>query len=49
MWGSRLTLAHSMPWFGHTVQNTDTARDVWMAMLHISNGRYGVTCERTRN
>ena len=23
----RLTLAHSMPWFGHTVQNRDTAID----------------------
>src|SRR6516165_4665898 len=33
------TLAHSMPWFGHTVQNRDTSRDVWRAMLHTSNGR----------
>jgi hypothetical protein len=33
----RLTLAHSMPWFGHSVQNRDTAHNVWMAMLHVSN------------
>ena len=33
----RLTLAHSMPWFGHSVQNRDTARNVWMAMLQVSN------------
>ena len=39
--GGCLTLAHSMPWFGHTVQNRDTARSVWMTMLHIGNGRYG--------
>ena len=41
--GRCLTLDHSMPWFGHTVQNRDTAHDVWRAMLHISNGRYGLT------
>jgi hypothetical protein len=28
MWGRCLTLAHSMPWFGHSVQNRDAARDV---------------------
>ncbi len=38
MWGRCLILAHSMLWFGHTVQNRDAARDVWRAMLHISNG-----------
>ena len=32
-----LTLAHSMPWFRHSVQNRDAARNVWMAMLHVSN------------
>jgi len=39
--GHCLSLAHSMPWFGHTVQNRDTARSVWMTMLHICNGRCG--------
>ena len=32
-----LTLAHSMPFVQHSVQNRDTARNVWMAMLHVSN------------
>ena len=27
MWGRCLTLTHSMPWFGHTVQNRDIAID----------------------
>jgi len=29
--------AHSMPWFRHSLQNKDIARNVWMAMLHVSN------------
>src|SRR5215831_17403258 len=29
--------AHSMPRFRHSLQNRDTARNVWMAMLHVSN------------
>src|SRR5262249_7430221 len=41
-----LTLSHSMPWFGHTVQNRDTRGNVWTTMLHISNGRYGLTHQR---
>jgi hypothetical protein len=32
-----LTLTHSMPWLRHSVQNRDTARNVWMATLHVSN------------
>jgi hypothetical protein len=28
MYGRCLTLTHSMPWFGHSVQNRDAARDV---------------------
>ena len=29
-----------MPWFRHSVQNRDAARNVWMAMLHVSNGAW---------
>jgi len=40
MWGAHcLSPAHFMPWFGHTGRNRDTARNLWMTMLHISNGR----------
>ena len=41
MGGHCLSLAQSKPWFGHTVQNRDITRSVWMTMLHISNGRCG--------
>ena len=42
------TLAHSMPWFGHTVQNRDTARDVWKTPLHFSNGPFSCQWSRIR-
>src|SRR6516225_4744039 len=45
-WGRCLILAHSMPWFGHTVQNRDTARDVWKTPLHFSNGPF--SCQWSR-
>src|SRR5262249_19471133 len=39
----RLTLAHSMPWFGHTVRNRDTAHDVRRTLLHFSTSHFSLS------